>query len=93
MGRNLHISHDLNVPGQNYEAVIEQIKSLGNWAKIHKSFWYVSSDYTARQAADKVWAVMDASDTVYVVDATNNEAAWHNLSKEVYEFILDKWRK
>jgi len=48
MGNNLHISYDLNVSGQNYEAVIAKIKTLGGWAKIHKSYWYVNSVLTAK---------------------------------------------
>ncbi len=93
MANNLHISYDLNNPGQNYEKVIEAIKGLGDWAKVHKSFWYVNSNLTAGQARDRVWAVMDKNDTVYVVDATNNIAAWNNLSDEVSDFIKDKWHK
>lgn len=93
MGNNLHISYDLNVPGQNYESVIAKIETLGNWAKIHKSFWYVNSDLTAQQACDAVWAVMDRSDTVYVADTTNNVAVWQNISPEAAQFIHDQWRK
>ena len=90
---NLHISYDLKEPGKNYAAVIEAIKALGSWAKVHKSFWYVKSSLTAEQARDRIWKAMDSSDTVYVVDATNNQAAWQNLSSEVSEFIKDKWHK
>jgi hypothetical protein len=93
MARNLHISYDLNVPGQNYDAVIAKIKSLGSWAKIHKSFWYVNSNYTAQQACEAVWAVMDASDTIYVVDASNNDAAWQNLIPAASQQIKDQWYK
>jgi len=93
MANNLHISYDLNNPGQNYEAVIAKIKTLGNWAKIHKSFWYVKSTLTASQACDAVWSVMDKNDTVYVVDSTNNSAAWQNLSTEVSQYIKDSWHK
>jgi hypothetical protein len=91
LANNLHISYDLYVPGQNYDGVIERIKELGSWAKVHKSFWYVDSSYTAEQAAAHVWAVMDARDTVYVVDATNNTAAWYNLSDEVSKHVGDSW--
>jgi len=91
MANNLHISYDLNVPGQNYEAVIARIKSLGSWAKIHKSYWYVKSNMTADQACTAVWSVMDASDTVYVVDATNNFAAWQNLSAAAEQHIQQQW--
>jgi hypothetical protein len=41
MANNLFISYDLYNPGQGYEAVIEEIKSLGGWAKVHQSCWYV----------------------------------------------------
>jgi hypothetical protein len=93
MGNNLHISYDLYAPGQNYAEVIAAIKELGDWAKIHKSFWYVNSSYSASQACAHVWAVMDANDSLYVVDPSNNAAAWQNLSDEVAEFINDRWWK
>nr|WP_314433606.1 CRISPR-associated protein Cas2 [uncultured Brevundimonas sp.] len=91
MANNLHISYDLYTPGQNYEKVIAKIKTLGSWAKIHKSFWYVDSKFTASEACAQVWAVMDANDKLYVVDATNNNAAWNNLSDEVSEHIKKRW--
>lgn len=93
MARNLHISYDLYNPGQNYERVIAAIKTLGNWAKIHKSYWYVNSSLTAEQARNRVWAAMDVNDSLYVVDATNNEAAWQNLPPEASKFIEDQWHK
>jgi hypothetical protein len=93
MSNNLHISYDLYAPGQNYEKVITAIKALGNWAKAHKSFWYVNSSYTAEQARDHVWRAMDSNDSLYVVDATNNDAAWQNISKEASDFIIDHWHK
>lgn len=93
MANNLHISYDLYAPGQNYEAVIQRIKMLGPWAKIHKSYWYVNSKNTARQAVDYLWAAMDKNDSVYVVDATNNNAAWENLPADVAAQIRDQWLK
>ena len=90
---NLHISYDLNQPGKNYAAVIETIKGMGAWAHVHKSFWHVKSALTAEQARDRLWKVMDSSDTVYVVDATNNAAAWQNLDTKVSELIRDQWHK
>ncbi|NTH50943.1 hypothetical protein G6L09_08145 [Agrobacterium rhizogenes] len=93
MANNLHISYDLNNPGQNYDKVIETIKTLGGWAKIHKSFWYVKSTYTAEQARAIVWKAMDTNDTLYVVDATNNAAAWNKLSDDASKYIQDQWNK
>jgi hypothetical protein len=91
MANNLHISYDLHEPGKNYDRVIAAVKSLGSWAKIHYSFWYVKSNLSASQARDIVWRAMDANDSIYVVDATNNAAAWQNLSPEASKFIQDKW--
>lgn len=59
MANNIHVSYDLYQPGQNYEDVITKIKSLGNWAKIHKSFWYLDTSLSAEQVAKAVWSVMD----------------------------------
>jgi hypothetical protein len=93
MANNLFISYDLYVPGQSYDKVIAAIKSLGNWAKVQKSFWYVNSNYDASNAAKIVWAAMDKNDSLIVVDATNNNAAWYGLSQEVAEYIRNHWNK
>jgi len=91
MANNLFISYDLNTPGQDYSGLIEEIKSLGSWAKVQKSFWYVNSTLTASQAVDRVWAKMDRNDSLIVVDAKNNSAAWQGLSDEVANFIKKQW--
>lgn len=53
MANNLFISYDLFTPGKDYSTVIEAVKSLGSWAKVHKSFWYVKSSLSCEQAAKK----------------------------------------
>ncbi len=93
MANNLHISYDLYSPGQNYEAVIDRIKGLGSWAKIHKSYWCVSANMTPSDAVNAIKPALDTNDTVYVVDALTNAAAWHNIDPEVSEFIRKKWNR
>lgn len=93
MANNLIITYDLNKSDKNYEGVFEAIKSLGNWAKYQKSAWYVNSSHTASQARDIVWAKMDSNDSLMVVDATNNQAAWNGLSDQVSTYIKDQWSK
>lgn len=88
---NLHISYDLREPGRNYEKVSNCIKSLGSWAKIHKSFWYVKSPLTADEAVAKIKAVLDANDLVYVVDASSNHAAWNALPPAVTDHLQTNW--
>jgi hypothetical protein len=91
MSNNLFISYDLYEPGQNYEAVIEKIKSFGSWAKVQKSVWYIKTNYSAQQIAKAVWGVMDSSDSLIVIDTTNNTAVWYNLSDEVSKYLKSKW--
>ncbi|WP_039913269.1 hypothetical protein [Cellvibrio mixtus] len=91
MQYNLFISYDLNNPGQNYEKVIERIKSLGNWAKLQKSHWYLDTNYSQKHVAEKIWEVMDSNDNLLVVNSTTNDAYWFNLSPEVVKFLQDKW--
>ncbi|MGE5523161.1 MAG: hypothetical protein ACM3SS_05545 [Rhodospirillaceae bacterium] len=91
MANNLFISYDLMTPGQGYDKVVERIKSLGSWAKVHYSLWYVSSSSSAKDACAHVWSVMDANDKLIVIDAKNNSAAWQNLDTEVAKYIRDTW--
>ncbi|MBU2340283.1 MAG: hypothetical protein KKE77_03460 [Alphaproteobacteria bacterium] len=93
MANNLHVSYDLITPGQNYDKVIERIKQLGSWAKPHMSFWYVNSTYTASQAVDYIKPALDVNDKVYVVDATNNTAAWNSLPENVATHIKEQWTR
>ncbi len=93
MANNLFVSYDLNTPGQDYEKVFNAIKSLGNWAQVQKSFWYVNSNNTASQAVDIAWKAMDKSDSLIIVDATNKNAAWQNIDPKVSEFIRNHWGK
>jgi hypothetical protein len=91
MANNLHISYDLHDPGRNYHTVIAAIQGLGAWAKIHYSFWYVRTDRTAEQARDILARAIDANDSIYVVDSTNNVAAWKNISSSSSQFIRSRW--
>lgn len=90
---NLFISYDLNTPGQKYDQVGEAIKKLGSWAKVQKSFWYVNTSISRQEALRRVWAVMDSNDSLIVVDVTNKDAVWHNVSPEVAKHIQAHWTK
>ena len=92
MANNLFVSYDLYEPGKDYGAVGTAIKELGAWAKVQKSFWYVKSSFTARQAAEYVRRSMDPNDSLIVVDAASNDAYWYNLSPEVAQFLQEKWQ-
>ena len=90
---NLIVSYDLIAPGQSYDKVAQAIKSLGAWAKVQYSLWYVKSSYTAGQAAETVRRAQDANDSLIVVDATNDNAAWYNIDPKVSEFLREHWSR
>jgi len=93
MANNLHISYELNAPTRNQEAVIQEIKKLGNWAKIASNCWYVKSPLDAMQAVDAVSDVMEPKDSIYVVDSSHDESAWRNIPEKVSALIRDQWSK
>ncbi|MGO3785531.1 MAG: hypothetical protein ACTJIB_06550 [Pseudoalteromonas prydzensis] len=90
---NLIVSYDLHATGQNYDAVIKSIKSLGGWAHIQGSIWYVNSQFNAEQAAKHVWGNMDENDSLIIVDSVKNEAYWYNLANEVSNCIQANWNR
>jgi hypothetical protein len=91
MANNIAISYDLKGPGQNYPAVAEKIKALGGWAKVTESFWYVDSTFSAAQARDYILPALDENDKLFVVNATNGQAAWHNLSDAAATYLRKHW--
>lgn len=92
MKNNLFISYDLNSPGQDYTSVINKIQSLGAWAKVQKSHFYVNCNLSAEQACNQIHSVMDANDTLLVIDAANNDAFWFNMADEAAKHIQNHWK-
>ena len=87
------ISYDLNSMGQDYPSVTKAIQSLGSWARVQKSVWYVESAFNAESAAHKIYASMDANDSLIVIDASSNEAFWYGVSDEVGQHLQAHWSK
>ena len=92
MPNNLIISYDLYKPSQSFFMVETAIKSLGSAIKVHQALWYVKSQASVSEAKEAIMAVMDANDTLFVVDASNNSVASYNVRQEVEEFVEANWR-
>lgn len=90
---NLIVSYDLNRPGQDYTRVISAIGALGTGAQVQRSVWFVASLLTAAEAADHVWAAMDLTDALLVVDASNNEARIKPANSEAAADLADGWTR
>jgi len=71
------IEYDLLTPGKDYDALYKAIKSYGTWARLTESTWFVKTEATCPQIRDKLLAVMDANDRLFVGELTGS-AAWFN---------------
>ena len=91
MKNNLLVTYDLNESGQNYDALIEKIKTLGAWAKVQQSVWYLHTSYSTDDVLDRLSKVTDFNDSIFV--ANMNSASWRGLSAEVRQFIQEQWWK
>jgi CRISPR/Cas system-associated endoribonuclease Cas2 len=91
--KNLVITYDLKKSGQNYEGVIEAIKSFGSWARVQGSVWYVKTTLSASAVRDSLLKHIDSNDSLFVTDATNNDAAWYGLTDEVSDYLKQQWNK
>jgi hypothetical protein len=89
---NLFISYDLYRPDRDYADLYTTIKSLGNWAHVKLTLWYVNSNLSAASARDRLWARMQSQDKLVVIDASNNDAAWNGIPDEQSNFIKNHWR-
>lgn len=69
MAYNLFIAYDLMQPGQNYDAVRDRIKQLGQWHQFQLSLFYVHTDQPPGTAFAHVWSAMDANDRLAVINA------------------------
>lgn len=91
MAKNLFISYQIKSPDQVYFSLVDEIKKLGSWTRIHQSYWYVKSSLTAEQAAQRVWSKMGKNDLLIVVDASNNTQYSYNLNPDVEKHIKHQW--
>ena len=69
MAFNLFVAYDLIKPGQNYKAVQDKIKSLGQWYQPQFSLFYIHTALTPQQVTTAVQSVMDDKDKIAVINA------------------------
>ena len=95
MANNIFISYDLNKEpnSADYTKIINAIKELGPWAKVQKSHWFVSTDFSAEQAVRRLSNYLDSDDTIIAIDAKNNDAYWIGIDDEVSKQIQNYWSK
>jgi hypothetical protein len=87
MDRVLIVSYDLVNPGRNYEALIQRIKSYGQWARLGGSAYLILTANTPAQARDYLVQALDQNDKLWVGMAPA-PSAWRGLPDDVANWIL-----
>ena len=72
------IEYDLRSPGRNYDDLYAAIKGNDQWAHITESTWFIKTSLSCAQVRDRLSAVMDTNDRLFVAELVGT-AAWHNV--------------
>lgn len=83
----LLIGYDLNASGQDYDSLIEKIKSTGTWWHGLDSTWLVKSNLSATGMRDLLRGEIDTNDELLVINVTGDSAAWYGFSEEASEWL------
>ncbi len=83
------ISYDLHEPGQNYDNLIDAIKSYGSYCKINESDWLISTADSCSNIRDFLKQFIDTNDTLFVAELSSNTGWWasYNLRKGAVEWL------
>ena len=81
------VNYDLNKAGQNYDSLIEYLKSSGSWAKPLKSSFLISTSVSVGDLRDGIMKHIDANDDVLVINVDGKSWASYGLSDEINDWI------
>lgn len=77
-----------------YAGQLEQaIMSLGPAYKLAPNVWCVNADSTAAGLLNDLSIHIGKTDSMFIVDATRDRTAWHNLGPETDAKIRRVWRR
>ena len=71
------VSYDLNSPGQDYEALYDELKRPpAGWIPIMDSTWLIDSAESAQSLSDRIRQHLDENDWLFVAEITTNHQGW-----------------
>ena len=73
--KNYLVSYDLNAEGQDYESLINAIKSYSNVVSVLKSVWFIQSNLSATTIREALLQHMDNNDYLIVLEITRGNGA------------------
>lgn len=92
MANNLFVSYRPSVPERDLAPLTRAIASLGGHTQVQEFFWYINSEKTVEIALDVMRDAIDPSDTIIVIDASNNDFEMNrNLREQVESRIRHVW--
>jgi hypothetical protein len=65
------ITYDLNKPGQDYDSLIDAIKSYDN-AYVLKSAWFVKTSRSSSEIYNHLGSFIDKTDRIFIAEITAN---------------------
>ena len=83
------VGYDLNKSGQNYDDLIEKIKSYGVWWHCLDSTWLIKTTKSPVAVRDELKALVDGNDELLVMDVTGNSAAWAGFGTDCSQWLKD----
>lgn len=83
------ISYDLHRPGQNYDNLIEAIRSYKAYCKINESDWLISTSDSCSNIRDFLKKFIDSNDTLFVAELSNAPGWWasYNLRESAVQWL------
>jgi hypothetical protein len=81
------VNYDLNESGQNYDRLLEYLKSHDSWAKPLKSSFFVKTSLTAGQLRDGIGIHIDRNDDVVVVPVGGQGWATWGMSSTITDWL------
>lgn len=85
------IAYDLNAPGQDYDDLIKEIKSLGAWWHHLDSTWLVRSALTTAAIRTRLAKHLDEGDELLVVNVTGDARAWRGFNARGSKWLKETW--
>jgi len=79
------VSYDLNVPGQNYKGLFDELKRSPNWWHYLDSTWLVYTPESAQRLFERLARHFDENDRVLIARVTNDYHGW--LTDEAWHWI------
>lgn len=87
------ISYDLKKPGQNYNDLINAIKSLGAWARPCESYWLVETELNSAAIYEFLKQYLDSNDVMLVSRFSNDDFSGRVNDSEIIQWVKDKVSK